>query len=219
MNEFEAVFFDMDGVLLDSYLIHSRAYQHVFDRMGVSIDYCKIAGRSTTDVMLEVGTEHGLTRIEIDRLVFAKQSEARRLIEEFGEPPLFPGVRDCLASIAQAGAHISLCTSASKTTVKWFLSSLPHGVFNDVITSQDVKSSKPDPEIYLRAISAAAKDPSTCLVVEDSQSGVVAARRAGCHVATVAWGSAMTEDCRPRDLVIDSLVTFGQEFASCAIND
>lgn len=180
----EALLLDLDGVLLDSSKIHSESYLESFSTFGIDIEftYSKYAGRSTLDVMTEIVHQASLNSDALLKLTLLKQKIAERKFSEVLEIPLFPRVEISLLSLAER-FRLALCTSASKATVNaFFRSGVSRQIFECIITADDLIKSKPDPEIYQKAMVALGLSPQYCAVVEDSISGIIAGLRSGAKV-------------------------------------
>ena len=181
-----ALLIDMDGVLLDSSEIHARAYKEALGLFGINIhfSYAKVAGRATNEVMSEIVDSQKFDKHLAQELTFTKQRLSKQYFSELTNVPVFPGVKESLIELAK---HYSLvlCTSASKKTVEFFFSSgVDRQLFQSVISSEDVTSSKPNPEIYLHAIAKLGLGLGEVLVIEDSYAGVRSGLSSG---ARVVW--------------------------------
>jgi beta-phosphoglucomutase-like phosphatase (HAD superfamily) len=188
----KALLFDMDGTLLDSSQIHERAYAEALQQMGldVTFDYSSFAGRSTKDVMNELGRELGLTPEIVSDLVRTKQSFSSKYFRDCESIPLYSGVLDGLEKLYPL-YRLALCTSASKGTVnRFFESGVERRIFECVITSEEVSRAKPHPEIYLKALDLLALKPLDAMVVEDSEAGIISGLDSGAHVACITYGES-----------------------------
>ena len=183
----DSILLDMDGVLLDSSETHTQCYRETFESFGLSyqFEYHDFAGRSTIDVMTEVSEN---LRLDADLAVSMtefKQQKVREKFLEMENVPLFPFVALDLEKLSKK-FKLALCTSASKDTVQTFLKSgIDSEMFTSIVTSKDVKQSKPNPEIYSKAMREMESRPENCLVVEDSESGIIAGVRSGAEVCCV----------------------------------
>lgn len=179
--------FDMDGVLLDSSEIHAKAYLDTFNAFDIKIefDYLDIAGKSTLDVMREVVTRLRYTNLDPNYLTKYKQKCVNNSFRNLSEIPLFPSVEDVLIELSN-NFRLALCTSASRgTTEAFFQSGVKRELFAEVITSDQVSSSKPDPEIYLHAMQKLKVTASECLVIEDSSAGLKSGLDSGANVCRI----------------------------------
>lgn len=187
-----AVIFDLDGVLLDSVSIHQRAFEEVFAQLGLSgFDYSLYAGWRTPEVISTFAREKGLPlrAYEVARWADEKSARARSLATEL---PV-DSARDVLSAL-NGHYRLALASSGPRATVDNFVArSGCH--FDLVLTGDDVRRAKPDPEIYQLSLWRLAVAASDALVVEDATAGVAAARAAGAHVIGIS-GTAPREKLR-----------------------
>ncbi len=181
-----AVIFDMDGVLVHSSGIHSRAFEEVLKPLGVPFDYSEYAGMRTRDVMERAVRAAGLVMgsAELEHLSRRKSAAALRRLTQ--ENPLAPRSREVLERLS-ARYPLALATSASDSTVEAMMGGnllLPY--FRHIVSAAQCREAKPSPEIYLRAAQLLDVDPSSCLVVEDAAAGIAAAKAAGAICAAIA---------------------------------
>jgi len=186
---FDAVVFDMDGVLVHSAPCHSAAFQNVLQKyFGISdFQYTPFAGWRTRDVIETVLGDRGI--VASPEMIAAAAAEKTRLALELIEnsQTMVAGVTDVLMELQRGGLILALASSGSPQSVQSFLkSSSTSGMFRSVLTGGDVSQAKPNPEIYSRTFEAIGVDPQRCLVVEDAVAGVIAAIRAGGSVVGVA---------------------------------
>lgn len=174
--------FDFDGTLVDSSPLHARAFAEVLAPHGVEVDYPRIAGMTTEAAVDRLASDAGLTLApdERKRLVGAKRERGRALIER--ELEAIDGAPDFVRAAA-GRFRLALCTSGSRPSVEAALARVELAeCFDPVITAEDVTRSKPDPEIFLRALDRTATAAGEAMIFEDADSGVEAARAAGIDV-------------------------------------
>jgi len=115
--------------------------------------------------------------------------------------PLLPGAGELVAAVAAAGIPHALVTSSQRSIMQAVLAAT--GIrFPVTVCGEDVTHTKPDPEPYLRAAALLGEDPSGCVALEDSPSGVAAAEAAGCLVIAVPNAPM---PARPGRIVVSSL--------------
>jgi beta-phosphoglucomutase len=191
----QALLFDMDGVLLNSSQIHTRAYIQAFKEYQIDIpfNYFDFSGRSTDDVMNYMISKHRLPKALLPNLVKSKQEFARSLFSESGDSLLYPRVKEGLERLSKK-YRIALCTSGSKaSTDVLFRNGVKIELFDCVLTAESVKNSKPDPEIYLLAMGKLGFEPNDCLVIEDSLAGITSGLKAGADVVRIGTEVALDE--------------------------
>jgi HAD superfamily hydrolase (TIGR01509 family) len=109
-----------------------------------------------------------------------------RMVEKFqGALPLMPGSAELIADLRENQVELTLVSASPRSLVDAALLNFAINPFVRSISSGDVKVSKPDPEGYLLAASSGGHDISNCLILEDSLTGVTAAKAAGAWVLAV----------------------------------
>lgn len=179
---FDAVFFDLDGTLIDTESVALAAGLSAFADCGIAV------GPEFMHGLVGMTGPQGdaIIRAAFPDLDFARFSSLWRAGFDRGlerEVPLKAGALDLLSAIALPKA---LVTSTGREGAQWKLDRAgltPH--FATVVTFHDVTAPKPAPEPYLLAADRLGVDPSRCLVFEDSDVGAEAAHRAGCVVVQV----------------------------------
>ncbi len=179
------VVFDMDGVLVDTTPCHRRAYESLWNHLGIAGPaYEAIAGRRTVDVVREFAAEQVSTDSQIEQLVDLKQEAARALLAS--EPIVFDDSERTVRRLADSGFALALGTGASRRGVSIVLDRLAcASLFEAIVTADDVSRGKPDPEVFERACTLSGHDPEEALVIEDSFQGIEAGLSAGCYVVAV----------------------------------
>lgn len=172
---------DLDGVLIDSSAAHAEAYARVFSRHHLApIAYPEIAGRPTREVFGSLGFRGD----RLDQIVSEKQQEARKALRS--ETRLFPGARELLGQLRSHGLRVALVTGASRESVRVISERFGlDAYFDAVVAAEDTACGKPAPQPFLEACERLDILPEEALVVEDSGSGLRAARAAGIPVCLV----------------------------------
>jgi HAD superfamily hydrolase (TIGR01509 family) len=178
-----AVIFDMDGVLLDSGAHHRDAWRQLLADLGLepAPDFWRrTIGRPAEEAVAHL-LERPVPPAEAAALARRKREHYARLAAR-GMLPV-PGAPSFVGVLAAGGVPRAVATSASRHDVETLLTAI--GVrqhFEVVVTADDVRWGKPNPEVYLRAATGLGLPPKGCLVFEDSVVGVHAARSAGMRV-------------------------------------
>jgi HAD superfamily hydrolase (TIGR01509 family) len=183
--------------LVDSMPCHKSAFDEVLRPFGISVTIEDIAGRSTKEIIADLlsGT---LDEFQQQAVCRAKTDTAVKIMRSVGKKLLLPSASEVVQSLS-ATVPVALCTSASMNTVSFVLSVLLGDCnFATVVTSADVRYAKPHPQTYELAIQRLGLSPSICLVVEDSESGVVAGHAAGCDVAHLTPHCTKASHCVAR---------------------
>ena len=188
----EACIFDMDGVLIDSGVWHRAAWQALLVEVGLDParpDFWRLTigrpGEEAVPLLLGKTLPDGEAR----RLARRK----RDLYVELARGGLraVQGAPAFIEHLARRGIPRAVGTSASRMDVERMLEGVGlRRHFEVVVTSEDVRLGKPDPEVYVLAARRLGAAPGACVVFEDSVVGIQAARRAGMRAigVTTAYG-------------------------------
>ena len=164
---YSAVFFDMDGLLVDSEPLWLISETQMMAEYGYQWLMSGLIGgkRDGHSLMTEI----------IDRMV-----------EKFkGDLPFMPGAIALITDLRAHGIPLTLVSASPRSLVDAALGNFKENPFVISISSNDVKVSKPDPEGYLLAAASGGHDISNSLVLEDSLTGVTAAKASGAWVLAV----------------------------------
>ena len=211
-----AIIFDFDGVIVNTEPLHYRAMQEVLAPLGLGYaweDYMALyIGFDDRDAIRERYKKDGRAPgdAELQSLIKKKADAFERLVVEEGADP-YPGVVRFIRSLV-GQVPVALCSGALRRDVSPILARLHlDRCFNVMVTSDDVKTSKPDPECYaltVERLSAAYPhvgiSAGTCLAVEDTPAGITAAKGAGVKVLALP-NSYDQGKLAAADIVLESL--------------
>jgi len=204
LKNFDAVIFDMDGVLTDSEPLWKIAMEEVFRSVGCSLtrkDFQKTVGLRIDEVCeywYNQGAWTGATPKEVEDKIMVRMVE---LIHENGEP--LPGVMETTAYLQEQGIKIGLATSSYTVLIDAVLETL--GIrdrFNVIRSAEHEQYGKPHPAVYLSVADMLKLDPMRCLVIEDSLNGVISGRAAKMKVVCIP---EKTHNPEPKLVVADYL--------------
>ncbi len=190
-----AVVFDFDGVLVDSEPLHQWAFNEVIAPRGWEVNEREFdslmvgKGDEACFAMLGAWYDAPLTRVEIGALCNAKTQAMTRGIEA-GRFEVQPGARELITGLS-ADVPLAVCSGSRRAVVEGMLRVGDlRGHFREVVTFDDVSANKPDPEGYRLACERLGFEPSDCVAIEDSDTGVAAAAGAGMRVVAVEHSMA-----------------------------
>lgn len=201
---FDLLILDCDGVLIDSEIISARMLVAELARLGVAIDLAYVArhflGRSYPTVMNQIRSEFGLQLPP----EFDGQYRERLLAAFRRDLKIMPGVREMIAAL-----RVPCCVATSSSPKRAEMSLRQVGLWDTLgsvtFTASEVTHGKPAPDLFLHVARRMGASPAACLVIEDSLTGIRAARAAGMEVWRFIGGSHMghdtpdePEDARPR---------------------
>jgi beta-phosphoglucomutase len=212
----EAVLFDFDGILVDSEPMHHRAFNEVLVPLGMEIpwkEYVEIyMGFDDRDAFREAFRAKGndLDDANLAKLVAAKSRAFQDGLRN--GVTAYPGVVPMIESLHATGRPLALCSGALRSDIDPILAQLGVAPCFDVIVSADeVRRSKPDPESYALAFARLSKRfatlltvPEKSVAVEDTPAGIRSAKGAGLRVLAVT-NSYGAGDLADADWITDSL--------------
>lgn len=175
-NHFEAVIFDMDGVLIDSEPLWKIAMEEAFQSVGCSItkaDFQQTVGLRIDEVVRYWHASRGWKGLTCEQLEERIVQRMVVLIKETGVPLL--GVVETIHYLRQAGFKIGLGTSSYRVLIDTVLETLNlTDAFDFTHSAEDEDHGKPHPAVYLTVAEKLQVAPQKCLVIEDSFNGIIA---------------------------------------------
>lgn len=204
---FKALVFDFDGLILDTEGPIYQSWKEIYESFGGQLplsDWAGIigAGPKTHDPYALLEKQLGY-KVQRERIKAPRKQRELELIEA---QEVLPGVREILDSAKKLGLKIGLASSSSCKWVTGHLSRLGLLDYFDVIRGEDdVASTKPDPELYLKVIAALGFPASRVIAFEDSPNGILAAKRAGLFCVAVPNFLTSQLPLDLADLRLDSL--------------
>lgn len=196
-----AVFFDFDGVIVDTEWAIYQAWVRTFQRQGQDLPlslYCRCIGSDfdtwSPKLHLEKLTGQAFDWEKMDE---ERQVEIRRELEGYGA---MPGIPEALAEAERRGLPIAVVSSSSHSWVDGWLDKLGlTGFFREIICRGDAPRIKPAPDLYLAAAEKLGLAAEDCLVIEDSVNGLISAKAAGMSVWIVPNRVTSVLDFSPAD--------------------
>ncbi len=209
----KTVIFDMDGVLVDSEPFNCKAWIETYKEIGIHLTeeyyFSRICGQhgivSTTMVLNEHGREE-----DKEHLVRRKAQHTVKLVKN--NIQAVNGAVSCIQDLRKLKYKLGLATTTSFVGADAILSTI--GVKNDfsvIHTSEAVKKGKPNPEVYLKTASMLEVKPENCVVIEDSKSGSLAAKKAGMKVIGILNGRNNPEELQYVDYIVKSFSEISPE--------
>lgn len=197
----QAVLFDCDGVLVDSEPVSFLAWSRTLATHGYTLDeahFAESVGGTETMVAQRFAPEIG---VDADAL----ELEAREAFRQLA--PMAQGFADTFELVGRLQAE-SVPVAVATNGLRWRLDALLEAVGLDrlrsvSVTSDEVARPKPAADLYLAAAALTNTDPGHCVVLEDSPTGIAAAKAAGCLVVAVDRGMFERSRLGAADVVVE----------------
>lgn len=181
-----AVIFDLDGVIADSEPLHQVSFLRLFSELGMEphdIDnWQRFIGTSDGAALAQLlnGRDTGTP---FETLLQRKGEHFLDLLRE--REPIFPDIPALVADLSRQYA-LAVASGSLRTAIAGTLALRGlRGFFRHTVSVQDVERGKPAPDLFLRAATLLEIPPPACVVIEDSEAGVAAARAAGMRVIAI----------------------------------
>lgn len=220
MTKIKAIFFDQDGVIIDTERDgHRVSFNETFKEFGYDVEwdvdyYHELlqipGGKERMKYHLQKrGFGKPVAEEEVDDLIKALHKRKTTLFIELiesGKLPLRPGIHRFMQEGMAAGLVLGVCTTSNERAAHAIAYNILEDVqFEFVLAGDIVSKKKPDPEIYNLALEKTGLKPEECLVIEDSHNGVLAGKAAGMHVVATTNHYTEKEDLSAADIIVSCL--------------
>ncbi len=209
MRRFDAVIFDLDGVLVDTAEFHYLGWRRLADELGIPFDRKKnerLRGVPRLDALNIVLEDVPASGFDREALATRKNGYYVEMIRKITPADLLPGVEKLLKTLR--GQGIKTGVASSSKNAKHVLRKLEIESLLDAVTDgYDYRQPKPAPDLFLRCAERLGVKPARCVVVEDAQVGVEAALAAGMY----AVGVGVAENLRGANLLVGKTAEFPLE--------
>ena len=208
---FTALILDMDGLVLDSETTYCQAWRRAAAELGHQLDEVflqSLFGRHADDVVRLLAASLGP---DFDRQRFFQTAERHWFdhIQSSGIPRM-PGVDVLLKVVRERTIRFALATNSDAHYARLCLRMGGlEGVFPVIVTRDQVASGKPEPDVFLEAARRLEIEPEVCLVLEDSETGLLAARAAGMQAVLIQRREDLRDNLRRHArMALPSLIDF-----------
>jgi beta-phosphoglucomutase len=205
-----AIIWDVDGTLLDTGEHHFRAWEHWAADAGFQFtraDFAATFGMRNPEVIRKLFLPDA-TDEQTQAIAFAKEELYRQAVRRDGTE-LLPGVRPLLTEFHRRGWKQAIGSSAPRMNLELLLDVTGmREFFAAVVSGDDVRIGKPNPEVFLTAAARLETSPAQCVVIEDAVVGVQAAKAAGMRCLAVTCAGHHTSEALTRagaDRVVGTL--------------
>ncbi len=184
--EISTLIFDMDGVIVDTEPIHVEAELLTCNNFGIEAplsEWENFKGRTAKDIFTYLRDNFGNKEIDVNKLIDYKLKIYYQIAKE--KARLIDGAFGFIKKAAEK-YELALTTSSLKVLQELMFQKFSLDKFFNIIeTGDEIINGKPDPEPYLKTVAKLKIPAETCLVIEDSDNGIISGKKAGCKVAGI----------------------------------
>jgi beta-phosphoglucomutase len=183
---FQAVLFDLDGIIVDTLHYHYRAWNYMFEKRGGIISEHTVLlheGRNSREILPILMKEAcvNIPDAEQEQFIEEKRAYYRSIVQVQHYPQAFKVIDE----LKSRGLKVALVTACALKNMQHSLDSAQQAHFDFIITGDEVPRAKPFPDPYLTAALQLKVDPQHCIVVENAPLGIEAARNAGMYCIAI----------------------------------
>lgn len=191
-DAYEGLIFDMDGTLIDTMPVHAKAWGMVGEHFGYDFDsqiMYQLGGASVRTIAGAIMEKAKMPLTQLEEVLALKRQYSYELVPT--ESKLLPTFN--IVKHFHQKKPIALGSGSNRHLINLLMEKLAiQPYFDAIVSADDVKAHKPDPETFLRCAELTGANPQHCLVFEDADLGVQAGLRAGMSVFDVRTGEIIT---------------------------
>ena len=204
----------MDGVIIDSEPLHFESDRMVMREFGVELtdeELNRYVGVANPQMWAELKDKYNIN-LTIDELLERQHANKLKLLKEI-QLETISGIDELILDLQKKGIAIALASSSSREFIELVLDKL--GItecFQVIVSGDEVEKGKPEPDIFLKAAELLKVAPENCIVLEDAEHGVNAAKKAGMKCIGFINPNSGNQDLSKADKIVSTLV--GLEYES-----
>ena len=204
----------MDGVIIDSEPLHFESDRMVMREFGVELtdeELNRYVGVANPQMWAELKDKYNIN-LTIDELLERQHANKLKLLKEI-QLDTISGIDELILDLQKKGIAIALASSSSREFIELVLDKL--GItecFQVIVSGDEVEKGKPEPDIFLKAAELLKVAPENCIVLEDAEHGVNAAKKAGMKCIGFINPNSGNQDLSKADKIVSTLV--GLEYES-----
>jgi HAD superfamily hydrolase (TIGR01509 family) len=213
----QTIVFDMDGVLIDSEPIHYATDILLPKELTISVpdDYLdKFVGTTNPFMWFQILNDFKINK-DLQEIL-DKQLALKIITLEEGNYQPISGITELLIRINKHNTTMAVASSSSIFFIEAVLTKLKiDKYFKLYVSGEEVKKSKPEPDIFLKTAEMIQINPKECIVIEDSKNGVIAAKRAGMKCIGYINPNSGNQDLLEANIVINDFNVLTHEIIQC----
>ncbi|MVX66096.1 HAD-IA family hydrolase [Clostridium chromiireducens] len=203
----KAVIFDMDGVIIDSEPIHFEVDLQTISELGGDIlkeDLEKYVGTTNEYMYTDIKNKFNISK-SLEEIIHYKVELTKKKIIELDLEPI-EGIRELLKELKNKNINTAIASSSPRDFIELVVSKFKlENYIEYIISGEEVKHGKPDPDIYIETAKKLRVSPEECIVIEDSRNGVLAAKAAGMKCIGFQNVNSGNQDLSNADVIIHSI--------------
>jgi HAD superfamily hydrolase (TIGR01509 family) len=202
------VIFDMDGVIINSEPAFQQIEKDMFREFGINMsdeEYITYVGTNIVEMWAWIAEKHGV-KLNIDEVIAEEKRRYLAILHSDQTMDPIEGVFELIDDLHRADFRLTIASSSSCEIIKSVTEKFQiENKFDVLISSDMVENSKPSPDIFLKTAEAVQESSEKCLVIEDSENGVLAAKAA--NMKCIGFRSEHTgqQDLSKADWVVESI--------------
>lgn len=216
IDKCSVAFFDLDGLFADTEEIHIMAYEIVAEKLKIRLtrEYMHdFIGVSTDENVRKIIRDFNLKGLNPEEIIQMRYNCYLEAIQKSKIKPM-DGAIDVLLKFKKKGLTTGLVTSSIKLHAEAVLKNLSDqmqtnlelsSLFDVKVFGEEVENPKPAPDIYLKAVEKVNLPPYKCMGLEDSESGTIAAKRAGLITIAIPNYHTKNQSFNQADIILSSL--------------
>ncbi|WP_035294357.1 HAD family phosphatase [Clostridium sp. KNHs214] len=201
------VIWDMDGVVIDSEPIHNKISLAAYKKYGINLtdeEAMDLIGKSNKDIWSDFKEKYSLKETVEDLTKEELLQNIKYYNKNHAEP--IKGVVDLLKELKETGIKVALASSSPMSFINLILDKLQiKEYFGLVLSGENFTKSKPDPQLFLAALDYFKVKPEEAVIIEDSNKGVIAAKRANINCVGFINKNSGNQDLSLADVQVEDL--------------
>lgn len=186
-NMIKALIFDMDGVIVDSEQIHMDAEVYTCKKFGLEVPLSEwefFKGKTAVDIFDYIVKNFGSSDVSVLDMIECKVEAYLEMAPKRME--LIPNSLQFIKNNRKLFQKFALTTSSKRVAQEMIFNKFNlDSLFDVIVTGDEVVNGKPHPEPYLITVEKLELNPGQCIVIEDSDNGIISAKKAGCRVVGI----------------------------------